>query len=173
MIHLPYMHPLFVDYCTYFNGNHDYFECHEVLEEYWKDIAPGDKEHVLVGLVQLATGMYHWRRHNLNGATKILLKAQKNLITNKASAFLHPFHFLLLEQRISQSISQIKQGEPFQSFTLPLLDEAFERMIAEKIATLAKEDAHFLLHKHMLRDRSDILEARAQKIAKKRKEAEC
>ena len=39
----PLFHPLFVDYCAYFNGNEDYFECHEVLEEYWKEVAPGDK----------------------------------------------------------------------------------------------------------------------------------
>ncbi|RKJ17377.1 DUF309 domain-containing protein, partial [Butyricicoccus sp. 1XD8-22] len=55
-------HPLFVQYFTYFNGNKDYFECHEVLEEYWKILAPGDKKHPLVGYIQLATGMYHWRR---------------------------------------------------------------------------------------------------------------
>ncbi|MER2115318.1 MAG: DUF309 domain-containing protein, partial [Solibacillus isronensis] len=39
----PLFHPLFIDYCAYFNGNNDYFECHEVLEEYWKEIAPREK----------------------------------------------------------------------------------------------------------------------------------
>ena len=32
----PYHHPLFVNFIVYFNSNQDYFECHEVLEEYWK-----------------------------------------------------------------------------------------------------------------------------------------
>ena len=84
----PLLHPLFIDYCAYFNGNEDYFECHEVLEEYWKVVAPGEKLHPLVGYVQLATGMYHWRRENFDGAARILKKAIDNLETNEALEYL-------------------------------------------------------------------------------------
>ena len=38
----PQHHTLFIDYCA-FSMEIKIFECHEVLEEYWKDIAPGDK----------------------------------------------------------------------------------------------------------------------------------
>lgn len=60
---------------------------HEVLEEYWKDIAPGDKNHPLVGYVQLATGLYHWRRGNFTGAVRILQKALANFQYNVGHAF--------------------------------------------------------------------------------------
>ena len=60
----PYHHPLFVNFIVYFNSNQDYFECHEVLEEYWKSIPDSDKDHPLTAYILLATGMYHWRRGN-------------------------------------------------------------------------------------------------------------
>ena len=30
----------YIEYLMYFHGNRDYFECHEVLEEYWKEVSP-------------------------------------------------------------------------------------------------------------------------------------
>ena len=83
----PLFHPLFVEFCAYFNTHEDYFECHEVLEEYWKDYAPGERIHPLVGYVQLATGMYHYRRGNTVGAARILAKAKQNLQQNSDSPF--------------------------------------------------------------------------------------
>lgn len=168
MIHLPYTHPLYVAYCTYFNGNRDYFECHEVLEEYWKEIAPGDKDHVLVGLVQLATGMYHWRRGNYSGSARILTKSLHNLQQNRHSVFLQPLDDRLLEQHIFQAIEAVEQQKPFQPFDLSITEPAFLETVASKIAALPLADEDYLLHKHMLRDRSEVLEARMAKIAAKK-----
>ena len=116
------MHPLYIDFYNYFNGNQDYFECHEVLEEYWKEVAPGDKEHVLVGLVQLATGMYHWRRSNFSGAARILTKSLHNIKRNEQSIFLKPLNLPLLETQLLQSISQVEQHKPFHSFKIDIVD---------------------------------------------------
>ena len=165
MIHLPYMHPLYIEYCTYFNGNQDYFECHEVLEEYWKEAAPRDKGHALVGLVQLATGLYHWRRGNLNGSARILTKSLHNLQQNRRSPFLQPLDDKLLEKQIAESIDAIDQRKPFQPFKLVILDEELQQAVASKIEALPLQDEEFLLHKHMLRDRSEVLEAREAKKA--------
>ena len=160
------MHPLYVDFYTYFNGNQDYFECHEVLEEYWKEIAPGDKEHVLVGLVQLATGMYHWRRSNFHGSARILTKSLHNIKKNVQSIFLKPINLPLLEKQIEHVIAQVEQHATFQSFKIDLIDSDFRRLVENRILEQPKSDEQFLLHKHMLRDRSEILEARAAKIAR-------
>ena len=155
---------MYVDFCNYFNGNQDYFECHEVLEEYWKEVAPGDKEHVLVGLVQLATGMYHWRRRNFSGAAKILTKSLHNIKRNAQSIFLKPINLPLLEKQLLQSISQVAQHKPFHSFKIDIVDDEFKRLVDKRIREQPKSDEHFLLHKHMLRDRTEILKARAIKI---------
>lgn len=156
----PLFHPLYVDFCTYFNGNQDYFECHEVLEEYWKMCAPGEKGHPLVGYVQLATGMYHWRRNNTIGAMKILKKAYKNFTMNQSSPFFEFIEFDELCRNCQISMKAIENGEPFRAFKLTLKNEALQSQVQKKMEELTSLPKDFLLHKHMLRDRSDILEAR-------------
>ena len=158
------MHPLYVDFCNYFNGTQDYFECHEVLEEYWKEVAPGDKEHALVGLIQLATGMYHWRRNNFSGATKILTKSFHNMKRNEQSIFLKPLNLPLLKKQLLQSISQVEQHKPFHSFKIDIVNCELKKLVDIRMLEQPKADEHFLLHKHMLRDRTEVLEARAAKI---------
>lgn len=165
MIYLPYLHPLYVDYLAYFNKNHDFFECHEVLEEYWKDIAPGDKNHVLVGLVQLATGMYHWRRANQKGAMRILQKAEGNLLQNQQSALLSVLDIEDLLQQLHTVVVRIENGEPFQPFPIIIVDAQLAKKVAVRCETVPTHDLHYLHNKHMLRDRSEVLEARALKIA--------
>ena len=156
----PLFHRLYVDYCSYFNGNQDYFECHEVLEEYWKQQAPGDKVHPLVGYVQLATGMYHWRRNNDIGAMKILKKALTNFSMNEGSLYFDYINFDELYQNTKTAIDAIENGKSFQPFQLTFITEEFSQKVEARINELPTLADDFLLHKHMLRDRSDILEAR-------------
>lgn len=160
----PLFHPLFIDYCTFFNGNQDYFECHEVLEEYWKEIAPGKKNHPLVGYVQLATGMYHWRRNNTIGAMKILKKAMNNFSINQSSPFFDFIEFDELCKNCEMSMEAIKNGKSFKPFSLTLTHAKFASIVDRKIEELPNVSKEFLLHKHMLRDRTDILEARNNKL---------
>lgn len=159
----PLFHPLFINYCIHFNGDQDYFECHEVLEEYWKEIAPGDKKHPLVGYVQLATGMYHWRRNNLVGASRILEKALENFRANKKSLFFEFIDYVELCNHCSISIKAINTNLPFTSFQLKITDSTLDIQVKKQIDELPKISPDFLLHKHMLRDRSDILRARELK----------
>lgn len=159
----PLFHPLFIDYCAYFNGNNDYFECHEVLEEYWKEIAPKEKLHPLVGYVQLATGMYHWRRSNVTGAARIIEKAILNFELNRNSEF---FEFIDLKQLLLIMKNQhrkIQENEPFIHFQLPITDRQLQELVQQRIKTIPLMDSHFIFNKHMLRDRTEILEARELK----------
>ena len=159
----PLFHPLFIDYCAYFNGNNDYFECHEVLEEYWKEIAPKEKFHPLVGYVQLATGMYHWRRSNVTGAARIIEKAILNFELNRDSEF---FEFIDLKQLLLIMKNQhrkIQENEPFKHFKLPITDLQLQELVQQRIKTIPLMDSHFIFNKHMLRDRTEILEARELK----------
>lgn len=165
----PLCHPLFIDYITYFNGNHDYFECHEVLEEYWKDVAPGDKRHPLVGYVQIATGMYHWRRGNTNGAMRIFKKGVTLLTTPTDARFTDYIDMKRLHDDCTRALQRMQDGETFCAFTMHVTNDALQTVVAQRIEQLELADASFLLDKHKLRDRSDVLQARAQKIASKQK----
>ena len=72
----------YIEFLMYFHGNRDYFECHEVLEEYWKEVDPGNRSSHWVGLIQVAVGFYHYRRGNLAGALRTFHKAIKNIESN-------------------------------------------------------------------------------------------
>ncbi|MFB2515345.1 MULTISPECIES: DUF309 domain-containing protein [Lysinibacillus] len=166
----PQHHTLFIDYCAYFNGNQDFFECHEVLEEYWKEIAPGDKMHPLVGYVQLATGFYHWRRGNNTGAKRILEKALHNFQENEGHVFFQEIDYLELLTQITKAITSIEMGKSFQTFQLPLSPHLLDLALA-RIKLLPSNSSNYLLHKHMLRDRSHILAERQE--SKQRKSRRC
>ncbi|GLC87208.1 DUF309 domain-containing protein [Lysinibacillus piscis] len=163
----PQHHTLFIDYCAYFNGNQDFFECHEVLEEYWKAIAQGEKQHPLVGYVQLATGLYHWRRGNTIGALRILEKAQHNFRINKGHLFFQEIHYDQLLEQLTHTQTAIQENQPFQSFQL-VLSPRLSTLVSNRIQTLPSHDTDYLLHKHMLRDRSHILAERQESKERKR-----
>jgi predicted metal-dependent hydrolase len=65
----------YLQYLIHFHGNRDYFECHEILEEFWKKKDPRNKHSIWVGFIQLAVSNYHHRRGNFKGAQKTLKKA--------------------------------------------------------------------------------------------------
>ncbi|MGE7982413.1 DUF309 domain-containing protein [Solibacillus sp. NPDC093137] len=159
----PLFHPLFIDYCAYFNGNNDYFECHEVLEEYWKEIAPKEKLHPLVGYVQLATGMYHFRRANVTGAARIMEKAIVNFELNDNSQFFEFIDVRQLLRLMKNQLRKMQENEPFAHFTLPITDRQLQELVHERIKSIPLMDSHFIFNKHMLRDRTEILEARELK----------
>lgn len=159
----PLFHPLFIDYCAYFNGNNDYFECHEVLEEYWKEIAPKEKLHPLVGYVQLATGMYHWRRGNVTGAARMTEKAILNFELNRNSEFFEYIPFDQLHQIMKNQLQKMQAKEPFAHFALPITDRQLQELVQQRIKAIPLADSHFIFNKHMLRDRTEILEARELK----------
>ncbi|MER1985489.1 MAG: DUF309 domain-containing protein [Solibacillus sp.] len=164
----PLFHPLFVEFCAYFNTHEDYFECHEVLEEYWKDIAPGARLHPLVGYVQLATGLYHYRRGNTVGAARILAKAKANLQLNSDSPFVDYIHLAQLLKDTEQALARIAADEPFQPFTIELTNPTLQQLVNARAASLPVQEKHYVHNKHMLRDRSDILLARAEKMKRSR-----
>ena len=160
----PLFHPLYIDYCTYFNGNRDYFECHEVLEEYWKQIAPGKRNHPLVGYIQVATGMYHWRRGNRKGAIRILQKGFKILNEQRNSIFYEKIDIDNFLDNIEYRIEQLNKNEVFTPFDLIITDDELKKIVDERICNSAPVDEQFILHKHSLRDRSEIIALRNKKL---------
>jgi uncharacterized protein len=58
-------HRLYVEYLHFFNIEQDYYECHEVLEEYWLNEG---RNKLLQALLQAAVGLHHFRNGNKEGA---------------------------------------------------------------------------------------------------------
>lgn len=159
----PLNHPLFLQYIIHFNDERDYFECHEVGEEYWKQIAPKDKAHPLTGWIQLAVGMYHWRRSNYPGALRSLIRAKPKLA--EAGVWSEGFDHEQLALLLNESIQGVTDREPFEPRDLPLLPgdlaQAIEARRQQYIAPA--HDEYYLMHKHRLRDRTEIIALRQQK----------
>ena len=162
---------LFVDYCCFFNGNEDYFECHEVLEELWKDIAPSEKQHALVSLIQVATSLYHWRRGNFKGAEKSMSSALSLIKANQHSHFIQCFNEQQLMIDCEHALGQMKMKLPFVAFKLVIRNDTLQTLTIKKIKTLDELDENFKINKHTLRDRSEVIAARAQSLVNKNNRA--
>ncbi|MQR95723.1 DUF309 domain-containing protein [Fictibacillus phosphorivorans] len=159
-----------IQYLVYFHRDQDYFECHEVLEEHWKD--EGMKGDLWPGLIQLAVAQYHHRRENYNGARRMILSCKVKLQKEESALKelgieVEPFLELL-----DRSVQRIERQQPFESIGLPLSSELFQACLTEANATeetwvLQTKTDDTIIHKHSLRDRSSVIEERKKQKQKK------
>ena len=165
------LHPLFINFIEHFNGDRDYFECHEVLEEYWKEIDPGNKDHPLTAWIQLATGLYHWRRNNYSGALRMMNKSFDKMTDSQDSVFFEGIDMEQLLSDMTRSLDAIKNTESFVPFKLRLSKELLgEQVDEDNLEDLfSKTDPEWLIHKHMRRDRSHILQERQASLEERNK----
>ncbi|BAU28619.1 hypothetical protein DFP93_105147 [Aneurinibacillus soli] len=160
-----------LDYLVYFHAERDYFECHEVLEEYWKSLSSEQNRDVWVGLIQIAVGLYHQRRGNITGAKKILAAS----LTRLTPAELDWLGFAgdLLRDAIIERLHDIEAGLPYADLNLPLRP----KLAAQCEMQCAMEGRHwlsptnfadpFLIHKHKLRDRSAVIAERERRLSER------
>jgi predicted metal-dependent hydrolase len=165
----------YVNYLVHFHSDRDLFECHEILEEFWKQ--QGMKDKVWVNLIQVAVGLYHQRRGNDKGAVKILRSALQNLKSPTLDRL--GLNGDALKNSLEQRIEQILAGDNFEDFNLPIADPLLhERCLEEcrKRNVIWQSNSRFdddqLIHRHTLRDRQDVINARLEKIRKKGKNPE-
>lgn len=164
-----YTYPVpYLAFLAHFHIDRDYFECHEVLEEHWKE-TDGARDSVWVGLIQLAVHLYHYRRGNVNGAKRM---AEKSIdcFTKKQSELVHlgidADRFTALLQT---SLNRLQNGDSFAPLLIPITDELLADELDQFIQSFQPElDEQFLSEKHKLRDRSDVIEARKLAIQLKK-----
>ncbi len=159
---MPYYPNAYIAYLKEFHHTRDYFECHELLEEYWKEHPDSPHRTTWVGLIQVAVGSYHHRRGNILGAIKMLSSAVKQLRAEDLTLLgIDAERFMmLLDSRIVQLRQQPDQ--PFIDLNIPVQDEQL-RPYAKPIPGYAPDA--YLIDKHTLRDRSDVIAARAEQLA--------
>jgi uncharacterized protein len=154
----------FIQYLVHFHCDRDYFECHEVLEEFWKEIDPGNKESVWVGFIQLAVSSYHYRRGNLPGALRTLDKSAAILSLNKErNKELGLNHFKLMDI-LKERRDAILAKSPYQSINLPIANDNLRNICTAHCqeqglawggeSNLASDN---LVNRHSVRDRSQVI----------------
>lgn len=151
------------DYLIHFHGSRDYFECHEVLEEYWKEQEGKDRFSIWVGLIQIAVALYHQRIGNFKGAYRTLKKALNILDKRKEEAASLGLDYDQLTALLQQRLLEINDGKGYYSINLPIADkQLLTACINEcnKLGLVWNEQSDLsnkaLIYKHSLRDRSVV-----------------
>jgi uncharacterized protein len=157
----------YIDFLIHFHTDRDYFECHEILEEYWKEDEPHERKQVWVALIQIAVALYHHRRGNWAGAKRMMRKALLLVQQEQEAVERLGLDFSRLVQQLENRINNIKQQVPYQSMNLPIKDitllQLCKNLCQELHLTWGKESDlsnEYLLHKHKLRDRTDVIKER-------------
>lgn len=165
----------YVTYLVHFHGDRDYFECHEVLEEYWKRLPPAARDPVWAGLIQVAVALYHQRRGNLAGAVKMMRSAIAILRQSAARVEELGLDRERLDALLVKRLREMEQNASYESLDLPIRDPALLARCRERCAQQGMEFGRpsdlansFLVHKHALRDRSGIVKEREQRLREKR-----
>ncbi|MBE3568627.1 MAG: DUF309 domain-containing protein [Bacillales bacterium] len=154
--------------------DHDYFECHEILEEYWKNETNQEHDSVWVFLIQIAVLCYHHRRGNFKGAGKLLLKVQTRLKKNQKELFQLGIDADQLSHLLLSRYQDIINEKEFRPFALPLNNSNLKNQYIQ----LAKQfsisnwndirNREYIINRHSLRDRSSIIANRLKSLEKRR-----
>ncbi|MEH7124365.1 DUF309 domain-containing protein [Bacillus sp. JJ1532] len=166
----------YIDYLIHFHGDRDYFECHEILEEYWKRVHPKNKHSIWVGLILFAVSNYHHRRGNTGGAKRTLSKSiqifKKNLSQIEKLGLNRGKFLLDLEKRQDD----LSKGCQYTSYMFPIMDTSLISSCRDKCTQLGLnwcEDSDLnnkdLIHRHSLRDRSQVIQERLIALRSKAK----
>ncbi|KMY50649.1 DUF309 domain-containing protein [Peribacillus loiseleuriae] len=161
----------YVSYLVHFHASRDYFECHEILEEYWKEVSPRERDSYWVGFIQIAVALYHYRRGNLAGAIKTIRKADSILQMNPAQIRKLGIEYDELMELIHDITEKITLKKPYQSVSLPICDKKLiEACLAgcrEAGYRWMKEsdlNDSLLINRHVLRDRSEVITERNKQL---------
>lgn len=165
----------YIQYLTHFHGDRDYFECHEILEEYWKATDTGNKKSIWVALILLAVSTYHHRRNNFPGALRTLTKAAEIFSDAREATSRLGIDPELLTETLAKRKNDLLNKVPYTSFNLPLNDIELKRLCHEeckhngftwgKNSDLQNAD---LIHRHSTRDRSDVISDRRMALEEKK-----
>ncbi|MDQ0213746.1 putative metal-dependent hydrolase [Oikeobacillus pervagus] len=164
----------YIEYLVHFHSDYDYFECHEQLEDYWKEHANTQRDSIWVGLIQVAVALYHQRRENFVGAYKLMKKAlvQFNGKMNETEqlGIDHSSWVKLLNERLVEMKNYIEYTPlwiPFNNQQIVAICQA----ACSRLNLIWKSNvnpSYKIIHFHKLRDRSDVIKARAHALAERK-----
>ncbi|MGG3450074.1 DUF309 domain-containing protein [Domibacillus aminovorans] len=164
-----YTYPVpYLAFLAHFHIDRDYFECHELLEEHWKE-TDGARDSVWVGLIQSAVYLYHYRRGNVNGAKRMAEKAIDCFSKRQHELTRLGIDADRFTAVIQKSLNRLQNGMPFSPLPIPIIDGLLTDELDQFTQTFQPElNEQFLSEKHKLRDRSDVIQARKLAIQLKK-----
>ena len=164
----------YIEYLAHFHGDQDFFECHEILEEYWKEVDPGNKESIWVSFILMAVSCYHHRRGNFNGARKTLEKSITMFQQGNWNWSLYGLDEHILLIRMQDRLLDIKNQLPYKPLSLPINDSTLEKQCVKRCQSLGMQwksgdtPADTIVHRHLTRDRSEVITERNAAIEERK-----
>ncbi|WP_163856127.1 DUF309 domain-containing protein [Paenibacillus elgii] len=156
----------YIQYLVHFHAERDYFECHEVMEEYWKEHPEDPCSEACVGLIQVAVSLYHQRRGNRAGAVKMLASSLQRFKDEQLELLgIDAAEFRL---RLQSRLQELNNADfVYADLDIPLQDEVLTGLCRDAAAQAQAEwgqpsnlNDTYLIHKHTLRDRSGVVAER-------------
>ncbi|MGD7045480.1 DUF309 domain-containing protein [Jeotgalibacillus proteolyticus] len=165
----------YIDYLVHFHGDRDYFECHEILEEYWKENTPMRRDSIWVGWIQLAVALYHQRRNNFSGAGRMINKALEKFRLHYEELKTFGVDSSYFMEQLQELKAAIQAHTPYTSLQLPITDHELNQIClhrsAEKGFQWGKESDlsnQMITDRHRLRDRQDVILLREKELIKRK-----
>jgi uncharacterized protein len=165
----------YIQFLVHFHGDQDFFECHEILEEYWKKVDNQKKESLWVAFILMAVSAYHHRRENFKGAEKTLKKSIvlfQKLKEDIGKIGLDGTRLIILLQEQEKFI---EQKQIFHSYPLPISDTSLENHCIELAHSMGMSWKNSeiippnIIHRHLTRDRSSVIKEREKAIQMRHK----
>ncbi|WP_312092450.1 DUF309 domain-containing protein [Niallia sp.] len=166
----------YMQFLVHFHGDQDFFECHEILEEYWKKVDSRNKESIWVGFILMAVSAYHHRRENFKGAKKTIIKSWQLLEKHKESISKLGLDETSLIDLLKNQEKHIEQSHNFRPYHLPISDKLLEKKcvkLAQSMGVSWKNRDGIpieIIHRHLTRDRSLVIMERNEALKKKKRE---
>jgi uncharacterized protein len=165
----------YIDYLAHFHGDRDFFECHEVLEDYWKKHRGDKYARIWVSLIQAAVGMYHYRRQNVRGAALSFANSLRDLDGSLLTELGIDARGWMRKLEELRTALQANPEFPYEDINIPINDAQLIRICRERCGELGMDwlspsdlSNEQLLHRHTLRDRSEIIARRKTVLALRR-----
>ncbi|MGE8204385.1 DUF309 domain-containing protein [Heyndrickxia sp. NPDC080065] len=153
----------YIQYLVHFHGDRDFFECHELLEDHWKQYDNRDRDSVWVGLIQLAVSLYHYRRKNIVGGIKMMDKAIINVKKNIVFLTTLKIDTEDLLKQMNHVLIRMKNRDDYLNMNIRITDEELLRICQKRCIQLGFQwgilkdfNNEYIINRHLLRDRTGI-----------------
>lgn len=153
----------YIHFLIHFHGDRDYFECHEILEDYWKQTDPGNRNSIWVGFIQLAVAQYHSRRGNVVGAKKLLSKSIEILKQRRMEITILGIDTDRLFVLLGDLQTSYINGYAYKNIDLPIANQYLLSVCKKECfksgLKWCSNDEHisdFIVHRHLHKDRANV-----------------
>lgn len=164
----------YIQYLAEYYGSRDYFECHEIMEEYWKEHPDSKLAICWLVLIRIAVALYHARRGNRAGAVKLMGKAAQE--ADEALFEQLGIDGPKLKSQLERTYAEwgARTTIAYIDLELPITDEALLESARGRSAACGypwriggQEAGEAVIDRHKLRDRSDVIAAREASAKRK------